>query len=384
MNVLVTDGICPSTPAIIESLGKLGHQVFCCEETKWNASFFSKYVHKGIVTPSSENEPEKYRQALLDIIEEQRIDILIPVRDAAINVVVKERDSFSQIVKLLLPEYEDWLNGASKIRTMKLAAENNFAIPKTYFKEEHSYEYLASELGIPFLIKLEFSSGTRGVFSIENEKRFNELIGQFSKQGIGYYYQEKIPLGGRSLSPSYIYNYDHELIAWFLYEQLRTYPVNGGTTSFGMSIYDEKILLDGKALLDKMNWIGPAGIDILQDPRDGVYKILEINPRFWTPLLLAIRSGVDFPHIMLDIITGFSTEKVLIYKEDLTYSFLPYELIHLFKKQNLNILKSMVPSQNHHDVFINVHDPALLLGLIFQMLFILFKKRDRYIHRGEV
>ena len=384
MKILVTDGICPSTPAIIESLRKLDHQVYCCEETRWNASFFSKYLHKGIVTPSSENEPEEFGESLLNLLDKYKIDILIPVRDATIDVVQKNRERFSQKVKFLLPEYEDWLNGESKIRTMKIAQENGFPIPKTVFGQKRGYQELCSYLGSPFLIKLSFSSGSRGVYSVKTDKDFHERCEGLLRKGEEFYFQELIPPGGRTYNPSYIYDFDHKLVAWFLYEQLRTYPINGGTTSFGISRFDEQVLLDGKALIDKMNWVGPVEIDILEDPRDGVLKILEVNPRYWTPLLLAIKSGVDYPKIMLDVLTGQEAEETFTYKTDITYSFIPYELIHFFNRKNLKALKSLFPSKTHCDVFINPNDPGLVIGLFFQLFYILLKKRQRYMIRSRV
>ena len=39
-------------------------------------------------------------------------------------------------------------------------------------------------------------------------------------------------------------------------------------------------------------------IEFRIDSRDGVPKIMEVNPRFWGSLQLSILSGVDFPYLL--------------------------------------------------------------------------------------
>lgn len=48
-------------------------------------------------------------------------------------------------------------------------------------------------------------------------------------------------------------------------------------------------------LLSSLKWIGIAMVEWKIDANDGLPYLLEINPRFWGGLELAIRSGVDFP-----------------------------------------------------------------------------------------
>jgi predicted ATP-grasp superfamily ATP-dependent carboligase len=40
------------------------------------------------------------------------------------------------------------------------------------------------------------------------------------------------------------------------------------------------------------------------DPEDGIPKLMEINPRFWGSLELAVRAGVNFPVLYADAVLG--------------------------------------------------------------------------------
>ncbi len=39
-------------------------------------------------------------------------------------------------------------------------------------------------------------------------------------------------------------------------------------------------------------------VEFKLDPRDNTPKLMEINPRFWGSLALAIESGVNFPYLL--------------------------------------------------------------------------------------
>src|ERR1700676_4914083 len=45
-------------------------------------------------------------------------------------------------------------------------------------------------------------------------------------------------------------------------------------------------------------------VEFKLDPRDGVPKLMEINPRFWGSIALAICAGADFPTMAVDLATG--------------------------------------------------------------------------------
>jgi predicted ATP-grasp superfamily ATP-dependent carboligase len=48
-------------------------------------------------------------------------------------------------------------------------------------------------------------------------------------------------------------------------------------------------------LLADLRWDGLVEIEYKQDPRDGRFKLLDINPRAWGWHTLCARAGVDFP-----------------------------------------------------------------------------------------
>ncbi len=70
----------------------------------------------------------------------------------------------------------------------------------------------------------------------------------------------------------------------------------------------------GLSLLKSLNWIGVAMAEFKVDPRDGIPKLMEVNPRFWGSLHLAIVSGVDFPYLILKMAEGRNLIRCLLYR----------------------------------------------------------------------
>jgi predicted ATP-grasp superfamily ATP-dependent carboligase len=60
--------------------------------------------------------------------------------------------------------------------------------------------------------------------------------------------------------------------------------------------------------LKAINYYGLVEVEFKQDPRDGKYKLLDVNARAWGFHSIGGPAGVDFPHILYADQTGGSTE----------------------------------------------------------------------------
>jgi len=104
-----------------------------------------------------------------------------------------------------------------------------------------------------------------------------------------------------------LYGDDNKPKRFFLQRTFRQIPVTGGVTTYAESIDYNKhpdIVEYGLLLLDELKWEGMAMIEFIVDERDKTPKFIEINPRVYGPVQLAIDSGVDFPHLMYRIAEG--------------------------------------------------------------------------------
>lgn len=91
---------------------------------------------------------------------------------------------------------------------------------------------------------------------------------------------------------------------WFAHERIHELPVTGGASSYRRSIdVPENLRKATLDLLAHLRWHGVAMVEFKMSD-DGDYRLMEINPRLWGSLPLAIASGVNFPLALLRMATG--------------------------------------------------------------------------------
>jgi predicted ATP-grasp superfamily ATP-dependent carboligase len=77
-----------------------------------------------------------------------------------------------------------------------------------------------------------------------------------------------------------------------------------------VSVYRESVAVDpallgkAQALLERFGWEGVAMVEFKVDRASGVPYLMEINPRFWGSLQLAVDAGVDFPRLLVEAALG--------------------------------------------------------------------------------
>ena len=91
-----------------------------------------------------------------------------------------------------------------------------------------------------------------------------------------------------------LFNSNSELIAAFTMQKLRQWPSTGGITALGVSTNEFHLVEKLLPFFQKWRWRGPAEIELKLDPRDGQFKVIEINPRFPGYLRFPMICGVHF------------------------------------------------------------------------------------------
>jgi len=70
-----------------------------------------------------------------------------------------------------------------------------------------------------------------------------------------------------------------------------------GSARVGEALWVDEVVEQGLALLRALDFHGVSQVEVMRDPRDRRYKLLEVNPRLWQWHSLAAACGVDLPWI---------------------------------------------------------------------------------------
>ncbi len=321
--VFVTDGGQRKTLSVVRSLGKKGISVTVGDETVISLSRFSKYCHKFILYPSPKRHPERFYQFLLEHIKRNKYDVLMPVDNETILIAARYREEISKYTLLPVADPSTIMKAWNKAQTIKLAKECGIPCPQTLFIEKlEELQTLKNKLKYPIVIKPQESYGSRGMVIVNSPKK---LLSSYQKVHAYYPFplvQELIPQKGEKYQVSALFDQNREPKAVFVQRILRQYPVNQGSDTLSESVYSPEIQKLGIKLLRYLNWYGVAGVEFIVDPRDRIPKLMEINPRFWASLQLAIFSGVDFPHLLYQMVVNGRIEKIDEYKVGMRYRWL--------------------------------------------------------------
>jgi len=97
-------------------------------------------------------------------------------------------------------------------------------------------------------------------------------------------------------------------LASFAHRRLREKPPSGGVSVLREAIApDPKLLAAAERLLAELAFTGVAMVEFRRTP-DGRAALMEVNPRLWGSLQLAVDAGVDFASLLVALHRGARPE----------------------------------------------------------------------------
>ncbi|MFC3959430.1 ATP-grasp domain-containing protein [Halovivax cerinus] len=316
---LVLDGRSLSALSFVRSLGQSGVEVHVGESFGQNLAAYSKYATASHVYPSADDNPAGFRRVVRDVVETTGFDTVVPTRDATTRELAAVCDDFPDRTSTLLSSPETIDRLGDKARCAKLAERVGVPIPATYDPAETAVDEIAATADFPVLVKPTNGAGARGIARVDDPAELAATYRSVTDDHGDAIVQEYVDHAGGHYSVGTVFDRASEPRAIHVYEELRQYPESGGPAVEAHSRPVEPWVDDLLDILRAVEWVGPAHMDVLFDPDDETYKLLEVNPRIWMSIGLTIRAGVDVPSLTLALATGGDPEPVTAYRTDLRY-----------------------------------------------------------------
>ena len=372
-SVFVTDGHWRKTLAVVRSLGRKGVRVTVGERTLLNTSFFSKYCSRRIVYPSPRRFPDHFIDFLLKELKKNHYDCLFPMEEETLLLVARHRKDISQHTFLLLPDIQKIEFVRDKGNLIRFAEAHGIPVPKTFHTipslEPCKVQGLTvpiDSIPIPAVIKPRISSGSFGIAYVMKREALLSTYQRVHARYPSPLVQEWVPDGGGTFGFSALFDEASNVKAAFIHKKLRMYPVKGGPSTLREGVDHPKIMELGLSLLKALSWTGVAMVEFKVDPRDGTPKLMEVNPRFWGSLHLAIFSGVDFPWLILKMALGKAFSSTLHYQVHKRGRWLLFgDILHFLNNpRRFHLRPSFFDFFDTHtsDDVISKEDPLPILG----------------------
>lgn len=365
---------------IIRSLGRRGIDVVGGDTTRWSMGFFSKYCSSGVVYPSPVDKPDAFVDWLINHLKHNAYDVLFPIDEKTLTPVTRHLQQLREHTIVPVVSHPVYLRAYDKGETIRLALDNDVPCPKTYFVSEiDEVRELVETIDIPAVIKPRKSQGSRGIAYVRSR---DDLYSEYLRIHADYPFpliQEFIPPGGDALGMEALLDKHSEARAVFVHRRLREFPVSGGPSTLRESFYAPDLVDQGLKLLKALGWYGVAMVEFKTDPRDGVPKLMEINPKFWGSIQLPIVSGVDFPYMLYQMATEGAVDPIFEYQVGVRCRWLiPGDILHfLTNPARLRLEPSFFEfwGNNLHYDILSRDDPGPVWGLLIGYLTQVFDRQ---------
>ena len=333
--VIITSARYQSALAVARCLGRHGIKVACGEDRRaktaiFPLAFYSQYCAQRFTYPSYQDDADGFIQAIVDFARKEagKYGVLMPI-DAETIVISRYRERIeAEVPHLKIPVHEhEYLTMANdKAKVMALAHKIGAPTPKTHIlSSPDEVGEVAGKVAYPAVIKLPSSKGSKG-FGIAHNKE--ELIQKYGNTLRQHHLrtgselpliQEYIP--GRGYGVSFLFN-QGEMRARFTHRRLRESFATGGPSVLRISTSHPEMEEYATRLLEALKWHGVAMVEFRLDERDSTPKLIEINPRFWGSLYLAISAGVEFPWLLYQMALHGDVSPITHYKIGVRARFL--------------------------------------------------------------
>jgi D-aspartate ligase len=286
----------------IRSLGRMGVPVFAVDHRPGALGFRSRYA-MALHSPDPGTEAASYVDFLHDLGDAiGRPTPIIPTHDPPVNAIGRHRGALGERFLYPFPGAEALRLVQSKREQLDRAAAAGVDVPETTHPRSSAEALAAAErIGYPLLVKPSNPDGFRRRFRCQAFRCETppELERAYADaEPFEPMVQELIPGGDEELYTvgSYI-GADGAVLGLFSGRKLRQSPPGVGTCRVGEAIWVQETVDAALRLLHAFDFNGVSQVEFKRDPRDGRFKLMEVNPRLWLWHGLAAALGVDFVRI---------------------------------------------------------------------------------------
>lgn len=299
---------------IVRSLGARGIPVYVLDD-QYCVSRFSRYATRVIKVDNLLDE-RKTVDAVLEV--GRRFDlrdwVLFPTRDENVAAFSRYRDELAEFFRVTTGQWNSIEWAWNKTKTYELAQTLGIPIPRT-FHVQSSGELESLYANLPLAIKpaikenFFYETGVKAwrANTVEELHNFYEKAArQISPDEI--LIQELIPGSGSEQYSYCAFFQKGKPHSSLTARRARQHPREFGRASTCVETVELPVLEElAQRFLAAIRFHGLVEVEFKRDPRDGKYKLLDVNARTWGYHSIGSACGVDFPYLAFADQLGLET-----------------------------------------------------------------------------
>jgi D-aspartate ligase len=287
---------------VVRSLGRRGVPVVVVSYDRRDIATSSRFVREVIRTAHPDKGEAQFVNAVLEAAHRYPGSLLVPASDAALGTIARHKTTFEDAGLTVAVDNEEVTDVLlNKAKTYDLARSAEVPVPSTFTpSSEEDVRRFCASAAFPVVLKPTMSHTYRElvgvkwtrVEGVEEAVRGYQVARSLS---LDVLLQELIP--GDELC-GVVYNsyfWNGEPLVEFTSRKIRNSPPETGSPSVVVSEWLPEVAELGRRLLRAAKFSGYSCTEFKLDPRDGEYKLMEVNARHNLSSLLATRCGLNFP-----------------------------------------------------------------------------------------
>ena len=283
------------------SLGEMGVPVVLATVHDFDFAGASRYVVERVRVPDPAADEEGLLTALEELSDRHPGAVLMPASDAMLIAVSRNRDRLESIYRVAAEAWPIVEGFIDKQRTYELAPSFGVRVPRTQMLfSEDDVERLGRDVEYPVLVKpaqshLYVAAFDRKLTEVTDLEGLRVAYREARAAGVEVLLQELIPGLDEAGANYNSYWWDGRPLLEFTARKLRLAPTKYGLPCAIVSRSIPEVIVPGRRLLEATGYSGYACIEFKRDTRDGLYRLMDVNPHINLSSLLATRAGINFP-----------------------------------------------------------------------------------------
>lgn len=361
---------------IARELYRMNYDVTTVCEKKTDLGYVTRYKTRCLVFDDVDSNVNLANEIYSKLVEENLYDIVLPLSDFSAEIAARNKEYWNRLgCYVAVNELDTFLLAFDKLNTMRVCMDNNIPCPKT-FLAENEYSVLKEDINYPVVIKPRSGCGSIG-FHIVNDRTSLENVLKNNING-PLLVQEFIPQNGKQYNAHFLLDENHEVKSFVCTEKCRWFPLDGGASTMCRTIENDLIYSNCETLLKKIKWVGYCDIDLMEDPRDGSIRIIEINARISANIKICMFSGVNVVKQIVELSESKPVTSLKSYKKDYKLRCIHTDVLWFIKSsKRFSTNPSWFSVKNTTDQIFAFSDPIPVIVFSFSSLFKYKKEMEK-------
>jgi predicted ATP-grasp superfamily ATP-dependent carboligase len=300
---------------VLRNLARMGVPVTLLVPHPRTMPGWSRYPTRRLACPDVNRSPADFLRFLLTSGEARgHKAFLIPSGDAEALLMSTHRDALREHYVLTVPSLEVMETLVNKGRFYRFLDAMSVPHPATHYPDSPSaLRSVTAKMAYPYLVKPIYSHLFQQAFKAKNRPIFqagdlDDVAAGLAGANLEVMVQEIVP-GDDIYMCALTMDANADPIAICGYDKVRQYVPDFGDGSLCRSRWRAGPVETAIEILRASGYRGVAEAEFKKDPRDGLYKLLEINARTTTQSGLAAACGTNMEYLAYLDAIGAATDE---------------------------------------------------------------------------